>query len=86
MTSGRIYVPKTEPIIKNGSAISILPEPDPNVNSTPDPHPLASCIPKPNINAPNIREKLTGAILPTIFGFKSISGIKKTEHIAARRK
>jgi len=72
--------------MKKGNATTILPEPAPNVNNTPEPQPFASCIPKPNISAPRTNDKFTGATLPIIPEFNPIRGIKKREQIAASRK
>ena len=61
ITKGNINDPMTEPMIKNGRATIIRVDPEPNVNKTPEPHPFASCIPKPKIKAPSRRDKFTGA-------------------------
>ena len=51
----------TEPMMKNGRATIIRVDPEPNVNRTPEPHPFASCIPKPKMKAPISKDKFTGA-------------------------
>ena len=61
ITKGSMNVPITEPMIKNGRATIIRVAPEPNVNRTPEPHPFASCIPKPKMKAPISKDKFTGA-------------------------
>ena len=84
--AGRIKEPSTEPMIKKGRAIIIRPEPPPKLKSTPEPQPLASCIPMPNINAPINKETDTGAIEPAPSSPHKEAGIKIQAHSPISRK
>ena len=61
---GHCQVPKTEPAINAIKVINIRVLPPPAVYSVPDAHPPPSCMPRPNINAPQTTEKFKGATEP----------------------
>ena len=85
-TGGKIIDPITEPTIKKGRAIIIRPELAPKLNNTPEPQPLANCMPIPNKNAPIKSESDTGATLPDASIPHNSAGIKIKAQIAARQK
>jgi hypothetical protein len=58
------HVPKTEPAMKAASVISIRILPPPTVNRVPDAQPPPSCMPTPNMKAPQMTAMFKGAILP----------------------
>ena len=78
--------PRTEPIMKNGSATIIRPEPLPKLYNTPDPQPFASCMPRPKIKAPTNNEIVTGATVPAALSPSADAGIKTIAHKPISRK
>ena len=84
--SGRISEPINEPRTKKGSATSILPDPPPKLNNTPEPHPLASCMPMPKAKAPTNSETEIGASEPDAFRPHRSAGMTIRAHSAASRK
>ena len=85
-TGGKIIDQITEPTIKKGRAIIIRPELAPKLNNTPEPQPLANCMPIPNKNEPMKSEIDTGATLPDASMPHNFAGIKIIAQIAAKQK
>ena len=71
---------------KKAKATIIWPDPPPKLNSTPDPHAFASCMPMPNIKAPMKSETDTGASDPDGPRPAALTGINISAQTADNRK